>query len=127
MTQFVDTAADCVTVARWSATTIVAVRSPPEFGAAVMLISPEPVPLVGDNDSHPSSVAAVHLHSGSFAATVRVDALPLVAMVCAAGLNVKRQVARCETRARSSLTAMVPSRAEDPSLAATRKDTLPLP
>lgn len=80
--------ADCVTVARCPATMIAALRWTPGFGGTVKLISPVPVPLVGDNEIHPWSAAAVHVQSGSLVDTVTLDAPPLVAMVCVAGLRV---------------------------------------
>jgi len=60
----------------------------PEFGGTVNSMTPAPVPLAGVNEIQLVSVVAVHAQSASFVVTVTVDAPPLVAMVCVAGVSV---------------------------------------
>ena len=90
-------------------------------------ITAGPVPLAGGViEIQLESVVAVHAQSASVV-TLTVDAPPLVASVWLAGVSTYRHGARCDTRAGSLLMTMVPSRIDDPSLADTRKDTLPSP
>ena len=102
-------------------------RSAPPLGATVKVIEPPPEPLSGPaKEIQLTSADAVHPHSLA-AAIVTPPLPPLAGIVCAAGLRSKRHGARCETRTVLSLTAMTASRVADPSLGATRNETVPLP
>jgi hypothetical protein len=121
-------AADCTTAARWPPTTMLPVRSPPGLVSTLKSISPDPVPLAGPvNEIQLTSADAVQAQSLSLAPTATVPVPPLVAIGWLDGVNVKRHGARCEMRACSLLTTIVPSRVEVPSLAEARNDTLPVP
>jgi hypothetical protein len=102
------------------------VRAVPSLRGTVNSITPGPVPLVAASEIQGASAAAVHAHSLSVA-TLTVEVPPLVATVWVAGVSVYRHGARCDTRACSLLMTIAPSRIDEPSLAATRNDTLPGP
>lgn len=91
------------------------------------LTRPGPVPVAGDeSEIHPTSATAVHVHSLAVA-IVRLPAPPVAAIVWLAGPMSYRQAARWDTRACSPFTSIIPSRADDSSLGATRNDTFAVP
>src|SRR5262245_45785066 len=103
------------------------VRSAPLLAATVKPTVPFPLPVSGGvSVIQPTSVLAVHAQS-LLTATVTLPDPALASMDWLAGATWYRQGARCETRTRLSLTAISPSRADDPSLGATRNSRSALP
>lgn len=71
--------AACVTVNAWPATVSVAVRAAPVLAAAVIVIVPDPLPLVGLTASHAALLAADHPHEGSLAVRPTLPLPPMAA------------------------------------------------
>ena len=91
------------------------------------LTRPGPVPVAGDeSEIHTASATAVHAHSLAVV-IVRLPAPPVAAIVWLAGPTSYRQGARWDTRTCCPFTSIIPSRTDDSSLAATRKDTFAVP
>jgi hypothetical protein len=106
------------------ATTIDVLRTSSRLEATEKLTVPFPLPVVEDvNVIQVASRNTVHPHSLEVA-MLRVAEPPLAPVPKLIGETSYRQGARWETRACSPFTRMAPSRAEAPSLAATRNDTV---
>jgi len=103
------------------------VRSTPLLGATVKLTVPLPLLLTGGTSViQLTSVVAVHAQS-LLTETDTLPEPPPAPTLWFEGATSYRQGARCDTRMWLSLMTISPSRADDPSLAATRKDTSPVP
>jgi len=97
------------------------------LGATVKLTVPLPLPLTGAASViQLTSDVAVHAQS-LLTETDTLPEPPPAPMLWLGGPTSYRQGARCDTRMWLSLMTISPSRADDPSLAATRKDTSPVP
>jgi hypothetical protein len=117
----------CVTVGRCCAMAIVLLRAAPSFGPTMKLTRPLPVPVADDVSMiQPTSTVAVHEHS-LVVVTVMLPEPPPTAMLWFAGPISYRHGARWDTRACSPFTTIMPSRVDDPSWGATRKDTSAVP
>jgi hypothetical protein len=110
------------------ATATVPERGAPVFGCTAYETEPFPLPVAPDAiEIHAWLLAAVHVHP-SWAVTANWS-LPAAALASrlAGRISYRQGEACCDTRTRSSLTAMSPSRATDRGLDAARNVTWPVP